>query len=292
MPAHAHKTQMSVGIRGGAQTVLPKVKNGDTWAVRNGYCGGGMVDIRYAYYSNISSNCFWGFTVGLGAGFGSEALEGTKTDHYKNFDYDGSPMDYTVESAFSQSTIYARTELSMMMALYFGPVSLNIGPRFVLPLAASTKMTVNDLMISAYYKQYDVAVTNERITGWLDLPSTQKVDAERAIGVLMLGAEVGYEWQLTRTTTIGVQAYADIGILNTGSPLDASKDPMIEVEPILNKRQPIPGITVNSITNYIGDLRPLEFGLRVYYAFSLQSMSFRRYYRPASGGHYNRFLWR
>lgn len=274
--AQAHTAVFSVGMRGGAQTVLPKIKSGDTWSVNNAYTGGGVVDFRYAYYGDISYSCLWGFYIGLGAGVSSEALTGNKTDHYTNRDYDGSLMRYSAQSEFNQTTIYARAELSMMMALYFGPVTFNIGPRFVLPIATSATMKVTDLSISAYYPQYGVTVTNARITGMLDLPYTHKVKADRAYGILLMGAELGYEWHINDKSGIGVQAYADIGVFNAGSPLGPSEDPLIDVAPILKGINPIPEVEVHSITNYVGDLHNLEFGLRVYYAFTPHRQRYRR----------------
>ena len=266
-------------MRGGAQTVLPKIKSGENWSVTNAYTGGGMVDFRYAYYGEIGGSCFWGFTIGLGAGASSESLEGTETDRFTNRDYDGSLMDYTVQSEFSQTTLYARTELSMMLAFYFGPVSLNIGPRFVIPVATGATMKVTDLSVSAYYRQYGVTVSNQKVIGMLDLPYSHKVQADRPFGILLVGAELGYEWQVGRRSSVGLQAYADISVLNAGSPLEPSSEPMIDVSPIVNKWKPIPEIEVHSITNYVGDLRSLEFGLRVYYAFSTQPQYNRRRYR-------------
>lgn len=279
LPAQAHTTIFSVGMRGGAQTVLPKIKNGETWSVTNAYTGCGVVDFRYAYYSDIGSSCLWGFYVGLGAGVGSEALKGNLTAQYTNRDYDGSPMEYTTYADFKQTTVYARAELSMMLAFYFGPVTLNLGPRFVLPFANKASMTVNDLLISAYYKQYGVKVTNERITGMIDLPYTNKVKPDRSYGILLMGAEVGYEWAINDQSGIGLQAYADIGVLHAGSPVGPSSKPMIDVAPILDRRKPIPEVEVHSISNYVGNLRNMEFGLRVYYAFLPQSPYNRRRYR-------------
>lgn len=278
LPAQAHTTVFSVGMRGGAQTVLPKIKSGDTWSVNNAYTGGGVVDFRYAYYADISNVCLWGFYIGLGAGVSTESLTGSKTDHYTNRDYDYSPMEYTVHSDFSQTTVYARAELSMMMAFYFGPVTFNVGPRFVLPVVTNATMTVKDLSISAYYQQYGVTVTNQRITGLLEMPYTRKVKADRPYGILQMGAELGYEYHLNDQSSIGVQAYADIGVLNAGSPLGPSEDPLIDVAPII-ELHPIPEVEVHSITNYVGDFRNLEFGLRIYYAFSLERQRYRRRFR-------------
>ena len=141
--AQAYTPVFSVGLRGGAQTILPQIKSGDTWSVSNAYTGGGMADFRYAYYTTFAPACMWGFYVGVGAGVSSESLKGTMTDQYTNWDYDDSPMRYTVHSDFRQTTIYARTELSLMLAFYFGPESLNFGPRFVVPFA--TKQALRHL---------------------------------------------------------------------------------------------------------------------------------------------------
>jgi hypothetical protein len=105
------------------------------------------------------------------------------------------------------------------------------------------------------------------------------VKADRPYGTLLIGAELGYEWQLTDHHGVGVQAYADLSVLNVGSPLEPSSEPMVDVAPILNRIKPIPAVEVRSITDYIGDFRNLEFGLRVYYAFSVQTQYNRRRFR-------------
>ena len=95
-------------------------------------------------------------------------------DSYTNIDYLGNKMDYSIDATYSLKDQFAKVDVSLLLAMRFGGVTLNLGPRFMLPFAANRALTINEANIDAYYSAYDVHVVNQLITGKLETPYTEK----------------------------------------------------------------------------------------------------------------------
>ena len=174
----------------------------------------GMLDLRYTYYGRISSRMEMGLTLGAGVGYGSSAFKGTNQDEFTNTDYNGMQMDYTVSGEFRQKDRFAQADASLLLAMRWDHVTLAVGPRLMLPFAASRTMTIQQSTIDAYYPKYGVHVTNERITGYLPTPYSCKPTATLPKYNVLMALEIGYEWSLADKHLIGVQAYADVSVWN------------------------------------------------------------------------------
>ena len=292
--AHAHHSMVSIGVRGGGQTFLSSTTDPSS-DLKGAFGATGMLDLRYTFYGALTNSINMGFTLGAGVGYGTSAIKGHHTDTYTNTDYLNHPMDYTVTSAFRQNEQFAKGEASLMLAFDFNHVIVNIGPRFMLPFATKTKLTLTETSIDAYYPQYKVHVTDELITGQLETPYSQSVSSSIPKYQVLMGAEVGYEWYFSAKSCLGVQLYADVAVWNKkgdGLPVTGYGAPLIQVAPITDIANPVPTVTVGTIDALIAKRRYLGFGIRLYYAFSVgpEANNRTRQYRD-SRDHRNRYLW-
>ena len=282
---------LSMGVRGGGQTFLPTAAVGATAEVKPGIGGTGSLDLRYTYYGKVGAQAELGFAVGAGFGFGVAPLKGSNTDLFTNIDYLGNTMDYTVTSNFTQRDRFAKIDVSLLLAMRFGGVTLNIGPRFMAPLADNRALTINQANIDAYYPVYDVHVVNQQITGYLPTPYTDKKASNIPRCNVLMVAEIGYEWHLN-THALGVQLFAEAAVWNTKEPNNGVAPYVLTVSPIYNATNPVPMVDVGSIESFISNRRYLDFGIRAYYAFSIEHITVRQFIpRGGTRDHKNRYLW-
>ena len=269
--ALAQTSMLSIGVRGGGQTYLPTAAVGATGEVKPGIGGAGAIDLRYTYYGSVASQVELGIAVSAGIGYGTAGVQGTNTDTYTNRDYTGNAIDYTCTANYAQTDRFAKGDAALLLAMKFGGVTLNVGPRFMLPFAASSAVTIRQSAIDAYYPAYDVHVRDQLITGKLTTPYTLPHTAIIPRYSLLVAAEIGYEWSLSEQSSLGLQLYADVGVWNSAGKNPAPITPLIQVSPITSQENPVPTVTVGDIAPMIKDLRYIDFGLRVYYAFSIDS---------------------
>ena len=266
----AGNSVFSVGVRGGGQMWLPKLAPEASGSVHGDVGMNGLLDLRYAWYGDLSSPVSAGFMLGAGVGYGAMAIKGNTTDVFRNIDYLGNPMDYHTTAHFKQSEQFAKAEFSILFALRAGGFAVQLGPRIMLPFAATRRFEISDVDIDAYYEQYNVHVHNRVITGALEQPYTRMNSEKMPKWNVLVGIEAGWEWPLGRSAnTIGVQAYADIGLWNAYKAAPYTR--LLDVAPITDAANPAAKVTVGSGESVIGFYNYLDFGLRVYYAFSVSS---------------------
>ena len=292
-PLSAQTSMLSIGVRGGGQTYLPTAAVGATGEIKPGIGGTGALDLRYTYYGQLTDRFELGVAVGAGIGYGTTSIKGKNTDTYSNFDYLGNKMDYSVNSTYSLTDRFAKADVSLLLALSFYQVTLHIGPRFMLPFAASGTATITQASIDAYYPLYNVHVVDQLITGKLATPYSQPIPSSLPAYHVLMALEIGYEWHLTDQHILGLQAFADIAVWSPKSPMTNDQSPIIRVAPILNANDPVPSVTVNAPSS-ITRRRYLDFGIRAYYAFSFENTSSRSRRHPHARDtrdHHNRYLW-
>ena len=292
-PLWAQTSMLSIGVRGGGQTYLPTAAVGATGEVKPGIGGTGALDVRYTYYGSVASQVELGFAVGAGFGYGAAGIKGTNMDSYTNIDYLGNKMDYSIDATYSLKDQFAKVDVSLLLAMRFGGVTLNVGPRFMLPFATSSALTIRQSAIDAYYPAYDVHVRDQLITGKLTTPYTLPHTAIIPRYSLLVAAEIGYEWSLSKQSSLGLQLYADVGVWNSADKNPAPISPLIQVSPITSQENPVPTVTVGDIAPMIKELRYIDFGVRVYYAFSIESdKGYKsRFNTRDTRLHHNRYLW-
>ena len=287
----AHTSQIGLGLRGGGQMVMPSTNNEIKSNI--GWVGG--IDLRYTFYSPVTGEVDLGFVVGAGVGYGSTSIKGTNTDQYTNYDYLANRMDYTIDAKYLQTDKFFQANASLLFAFRYGGLSVNLGPRIMLPFASSSSFTVNEAHINVYYPKYEVSVVDKLITGILETPYTlSQAPSYIPKYALMIGAEIGYEWDITDKLCAGVQLYADVSVWNSKMATPNNPLPMIEVAPITDPSNPVPTVSVNPISGQISSLRYLDFGVRAFISISVAKDSEYRYYynaRHDTRKHRNRYLW-
>ena len=292
-PLWAQTSMLSIGVRGGGQTYLPTAAVGANGEIKPGIGGTGALDFRYTYYGHLTDRFELGLAVGAGIGYGATNMKGKNSDTYSNIDYLGNKMDYSVESTYLLTDRFAKADVSLFLALSFYHVTLHIGPRFMLPFAASSTATITQASIDAYYPLYNVHVVDQLITGKVETPYSQPIPSSLPAYHVLMALEIGYEWHLTDRHILGLQAFADIAVWSPKSPMTNDQSPIIRVAPILNANDPVPSVTVNAPSS-ITNRRYLDFGIRAYYAFSFENTSSRPRRHPHARDtrdHHNRYLW-
>ena len=287
----AHTSQIGLGLRGGGQLYMPSTNNEIKSNI--GWVGG--VDLRYTFYSPVENQIDLGFVVGAGVGYGSTSIKGTNTDQYTNYDYLANRMDYTIDAKYHQTDKFFQANASLLFAFRCGGLSVNLGPRFMLPFASSSSFTVSEAHINVYFPQYEVSVADKLITGVLETPYTSHITHHTSPRyTVLLGAEIGYEWDITDKFSAGVQLYADVSVWNYQSASATASLPMIEVAPIMDASNPVPTVSVNPISGQISSMRYLDFGVRAFISISVAKDQEYRYYfnsRRDTRKHRNRYLW-
>ena len=274
-PMMAQTSALVVGLRGGA-TILD-------------VGGTGMVDLRYAWYGDLTGGCHLGLAVGAGIGYGQINFKGSESLAYSRTDYLGNTIDYSIDADYKQANRYASAEISLLAAFRMSGFTLNIGPRFMLPFGCSAKQTITRAEIVAYYPLYDVSVPNEEITGKLATPYTQSCASVIPKYNLLLALEAGWEFALSGNHSLGVQAYADIGLWSPKANSSTSAEPLIDVAPIETANTPAT-VTVHNAS--VDPKRHFAVGVRVYYTFQISSERSRRIYTGDTRDHRNRYLFR
>jgi hypothetical protein len=287
------QSSLAIGLRGGGQMWLPTAADEST-AVKGTFGGAGLLDLRYAYYATVAPDFQMGLNVGVDAGYGVAGLKGTNSGTFTNTDYLGNTMEYTTSVSFVQTESFVRAGASLMLAMRAKGIVVNIGPRVMMPFAVSPKLTVSEANIEAYYPAFNVTVTNELITGVLETPSQLPITNYQLPISLLMGAEIGYEFPLGKNA-LGIQAFADVAvwspksqITNDKSQISNLKYPMLTVSPITGSAPA--EVSVQGVNERVSSRRMIVFGLRVYYAFTVDKKATDTT-RPArdTRDHHNRY---
>ena len=268
-PLWAQTSMLSIGVRGGGQMMLPTAVAGMTGTMSATFGGAGALDLRYTFYGEPTDRIDIGFAVSAGVGYGSAGIQGTRTDTYTNLDYKGNALDYTCTAQYSQTDRFAKADAALLLAMRFSGVTINIGPRFMLPFAATGTVTISEASIDAYYPAYNVHVRDQLITGKLETPYTENRPSNISKYHLLVAAEIGYEWRMTNQHALGVQLFAEAAVWSKQSPVTNNQSPLIGVSPITDASNPVPVVTIGSVESFVAHRRYLDFGIRVYYAFSV-----------------------
>ena len=255
---------LRVGVSGGSGLNLTPAD----CVMKSNVGGGGALAFDYTFYKSFDKVDL-GLRTGLDLGYMYLPYHAEFAQQYSNMDYLGNQVDYTTSGVVDvvQNQLYA--SLPLMFALRTHGFVCNIGVRLQMPFYQTGKQQLSEPLIQAYYPKYDVTVTNELITG---IVTDEQLSMPLASSPVFLecyaSAEIGYEHRLNAKGAIGCAAYVHAGVWN--SLPKATNTPIIQVAPIMDSETPVPTVTVNdAYTSLLTSYVPLQFGLKVYYAFSL-----------------------
>lgn len=255
---------LRVGLSGGGTYNLTP----DECTMKSGVGGTGAITLDYVFYTSLRSIDL-GFKTGLDLGYQYSPYKAAFSHQFSQQDYLGNQMDYTTSGEVKIAQHQLLATIPLMFALRSNGFVCNFGVRLQTAVYQTGKQHLSNPTITAYYPAYNVAVTNELITGVvevsylstpLDFPSIS-LECHAAM-------EIGYEHEIRNTNSaIGVLAYVNMGFLNL---LKATGAPIIQVASITDMNNPAPTVTINNaynalLTSYI----PMQFGIKVYYAFHL-----------------------
>ena len=271
LQAHADESEnkglihiLRVGLAGGGGLHLTPAD----CVMKSNVGGGGALAFDYAFYKSFDKVDL-GLRTGLDLGYMYLPYHAEFAQQYSNMDYLGNQVDYTTSGVVDvvQNQLYA--SLPLMFALRTHGFVCNIGVRLQMPFYQTGKQQLSNPLVQAYYPKYDVTVTNELITG---IVTDEQLSMPLASSPVFLecyaSAEIGYEHRLNAKGAIGCAAYVHAGVWNALP--KATDKPVIQVAPITDKVKPVPTVTVNdAYTSLLTSYTPLQFGVKVYYAFSL-----------------------
>ena len=266
--------RFTIGVRGGASGLLHKVERG------NWQCGfDALLDLQYAHYwAKDGRPMDFGIITGLSIGY---ARSGMKTDVNSQFWYkDNSdptfPMDIKYDIRADKVTEkdgQIQLEIPLMFSLlHDNGLFFNIGPRFMLPVYTPYNQTIADndnTYISAYFKQIDVPVKNEVITGILrdDQFKQSGTDNGNQFSInIMLGAEIGYEWILKSGNSLGLGAYANYCVYNSFKN-NTSNEPLVKVTPPQGVDDALVEV-LSATKTYANKLGYFDAGVKLAYHFN------------------------
>lgn len=271
LQAHADESEnkglihiLRVGLAGGGGLHLTPAD----CVMKSNVGGGGALAFDYAFYKSFDKVDL-GLRTGLDFGYMYLPYHAEFAQQYSNMDYLGNQLDYTTSGVVDvvQNQLYA--SLPLMFALRTHGFVCNIGVRLQMPFYQTGKQQLSNPLVQAYYPKYDVTVTNELITG---IVTDEQLSMPLASSPVFLecyaSAEIGYEHRLNAKGAIGCAAYVHAGVWNALP--KATDKPVIQVAPITDKVKPVPAVIVNdAYTSLLTSYTPLQFGVKVYYAFSL-----------------------
>ena len=271
LQAHADESEnkglihiLRVGLAGGGGLHLTPAD----CVMKSNVGGGGALAFDYTFYKSFDKVDL-GLRTGLDLGYMYLPYHAEFAQQYSNMDYLGNQVDYTTSGVVDvvQNQLYA--SLPLMFALRTHGFICNIGVRLQMPFYQTGKQQLSNPLILAYYPKYDVTVTNELITG---IVTDEQLSMPLASSPVFLecyaSAEIGYEHRLNAKGAIGCAVYVHAGVWNALP--KATDKPVIQVAPITDKVKPVPAVTVNdTYTSLLTSYTPLQFGVKVYYAFSL-----------------------
>ena len=272
LQAHADESEnkglihiLRVGLAGGGGLHLTPAD----CVMKSNVGGGGALAFDYAFYKSFDKVDL-GLRTGLDLGYMYLPYYAEFAEQYSNVDYLGNQMDYTTSGVvdITQNQLYASVPL--MFALRSNGFVCNLGVRLQMPFYQIGKQQLSNPLVQAYYPKYDVTVTNELITGIVaDNQLSTPLEFPSILLECHAAMEIGYEHEIkNKNSAIGVLAYFNMGVWN--SLPKATGAPIIQVAPIMDKNNPVPTVTVNNAYNaLLTSFIPMQFGLKVYYAFHL-----------------------
>lgn len=271
LQAHADESEnkvlihiLRVGLAGGGGLHLTPAD----CVMKSNVGGGGALAFDYAFYKSFDKVDL-GLRTGLDLGYMYLPYYAEFAQQYSNVDYLGNQMDYTTSGVVKIAQHQLLATIPLMFALRSNGFVCNVGVRLQTAVYQTGKQHLSNPIVTAYYPAYNVAVTNELITGIVeDSHLSTPLDFPSISLECYAAMEIGYEHEIRNTNSaIGVLAYVNMGFLNL---LKATGAPIIQVAPITDMNNPAPTVTINNaynalLTSYI----PMQFGIKVYYAFHL-----------------------
>lgn len=265
---HKCFNRISIGLRGGAASLMQQTTIDGKW-----HCGfDTWLDIQYAhYFGNRGSKKAlhqptMGILTGISVGYVQNKLSATIDSTYSVV-ADGNPIDYTIQATdVKENDGQIMVEIPIMFTMITDKgFFLNVGPKVSLPIFTHFKQNMQNANIHAYFPEMDVTVTNEQITGAVKNMDNQNKFNSTKLNVLV-GIELGKEWNFKNNTSLGLGAYANYGVYSLYTN-DLNKESFIAVTP--PTAQGNAAVDILSLTDaYANKLGYFDGGVKLVYHFN------------------------
>ena len=265
---HAQHHIMRFGLKGGGQYNVAQYEK----LVPNKVGFAGSVGMDCVFYmsspaDSASTSIDLGVRLGVNIGYQNAKYNLGFSDHYTTRDYLDNIIDYTTSGECQVKCNQVTAEVPLMFALRAKGVIFDIGPMFRVAVHRSGQQSFVDPMVVAYYPAYGVEVPNEIITGVLaeeQMVQPISLTKPKARFDIYVGTEIGYEWN----QMVGVLGYFHVGCWNN---MRTEYDsPIIQVTPPAHISEEVSTVATANVYEIVASNSiPLEFGVKVYYAFNL-----------------------
>lgn len=211
--------RFSIGVRGGVASYVPDADY--NWGFD------AMFDIQYAHYWTLRpKQCRIGFLMGLSAGYMQSGIKTYLDYSYDTKDVYGNTVQYAVKGNVQETDRQWMLQVPVMFSLVApNGFFLNVGPTFMLPVSTSYRQTVTDPSIT--YRLWDVDIPNENITGVLtdaQCHMSGANDYNRFKLNVLVGAELGYDFQFSTGNSLGLGVYFNYGAYSAYKPVSTASD--------------------------------------------------------------------
>ena len=263
--------RFTIGLRGGAASLLHKVDNG------NWNCGGDVVlDLQYAHYwAKDGRPVDLGIITGIGIGYAQSSLKANPNADTTIIDSDGMTVDYTIRAdEVKEHDGQLQLEIPLMFSLIHDKgLFFNIGPKFMIPVYTPYKQTLSrnaNTQVSAYLQDVGVTFVNDDIMGKFSegnyVQNGNDYKNQFTINV-MLTAEIGYEWTLKSGNSFALGAFANYSVYNSFKN-DPTNKSLVE---LLTKPSNTENATFNvnpATQTYANGLGFFDAGIKLAYHFN------------------------
>ena len=266
LPIEPNYHRFSIGIRGGAASLMHKTETGK-WN-----CGfNALLDLQYAYYwTEFGRQYDLGILTGLSVGYTQSGMQLGIDDQFTVTTNEGDNIDYSLSAdRVKENDGQIQLEIPLMFSLVMhNGFFFNVGPKFILPVYTPYKQTITNPNVDAYFQTEGVHVTNEVITGMVtdEQLNSHGTNANQLKVNITLTADLGYEWKLKNKDALALGVFANYGLWNAFKNTTSDQS-LISVTPPSSSS--IATVDILSATDtYASKLGYFDAGIKLTYHFN------------------------
>ena len=266
LPIEPNYHRFSIGIRGGAASLMHKTEAGK-WN-----CGfNALLDLQYAYYwTEFGRQYDLGILTGLSVGYTQSGMQLGIDDQFTVTTNEGDNIDYSLSAdRVKENDGQIQLEIPLMFSLVMhNGFFFNVGPKFILPVYTPYKQTITNPNVDAYFQTEGVHVTNEVITGMVtdEQLNSHGTNANQFKVNITLTADLGYEWKLKHKNALALGVFANYGLWNAFKNTTSDQS-LISITPPSSSS--IATVDILSATDtYASKLGYFDAGIKLTYHFN------------------------
>ena len=266
LPIEPNYHRFSIGIRGGAASLMHKTETGK-WN-----CGfNALLDLQYAYYwTEFGRQYDLGILTGLSVGYTQSGMQLGIDDQFTVTTNEGDNIDYSLSAdRVKENDGQIQLEIPLMFSLVMhNGFFFNVGPKFILPVYTPYKQTITNPNVDAYFQTEGVHVTNEVITGMVtdEQLNSHGTNANQLKVNITLTADLGYEWKLKHKNALALGVFANYGLWNAFKNTTSDQS-LISITPPSSSS--IATVDILSATDtYASKLGYFDAGIKLTYHFN------------------------